>query len=288
MSSYLKNTNQIALDALNKARRKHREKVIPLKRRANVVLLLLIFVVFSCAPVQFSPVKIEHATDLPHFDHFQGLKIGVSAYLDPIQSSETFGTDLFSKGILPILVIIENDTNLTFLLEQKHFALYPAFQRETAESDGTPTTDTANKKADSFSDAVVTISRKVVGTVGLATFTVTILEAAEATETVAAIASLHIPANAIALGAIIPLAIAGEFSSRDIQVTHHMIDEALADRTLHQGQSIRGFLYFPCDCFDEKTRAQDFILRTTLQSISDETVWNVDLPLGRLFPQEAR
>ncbi|MHC4678641.1 MAG: hypothetical protein ACYTEK_08090, partial [Planctomycetota bacterium] len=123
-----------------------KSQIIPLKRRANFILLMLVPVVLSCAPVQFQPVEIERATDLSRFGEFQGLKIGVSAYLDPIQSHKTFGTDLFSKGILPILVMIENDTDLAFMVEQKHFVLYPAFQRETAESDGTPTTDAVDRK----------------------------------------------------------------------------------------------------------------------------------------------
>jgi hypothetical protein len=264
-------------------------KAKSLKRWQIVVLLLLIFV-FSCAPVQFLPVN-KHIADLQYYDEFQGLKIGASAYIDPIQSRETFGTDLFSKGIIPILVIIENETNLTFLLEQKYFTLYPDFQRETAESDETihlPTTDTADIKTHSTSDTVIAASTTAIGAAGVASFSVTVLEAGGATETVASIASLNIPVNVIYIAAIIPLSIASEFSSRNIQITHHMTAEALEDRTLHQGQSMHGFLYFLCDSFNEKIRSQEFRLHITFRSISDETLWNVDLPLGRLFPKEVR
>lgn len=264
-------------------------KEITLRRR-KILALPLILVFFSCAP-KLVPPEIKPAADLPLFDESKGLKIGVSPYIDPKQSRETFGIDLFSsKGILPILVRIENNTGSDFLLEQKVFSLC---QRENGESSRmllSFTTNTTGKKVGSSSDYVVTTSSTVIGTAGVATFSVTVFEAGGATKAVSAtqsaIQSLHIPVLAVSGVAAILLSIEGERVSRDIQIINHMTAVELADQTLLQGESIQGFLYFTWDSFDEKSRTQELVLHNTLRSINDETVWQVDFPLGRLFPQE--
>jgi len=262
-------------------------KAKPLKRREIVVILLLIFVVFSCAP-KLVPPEIEHAADLQLFDESQGLKIGVSAYINPKQSRKTFGIDLFSKGILPILVSIENNTGSDFLLRKKLFSLY---QRETDDSSSillSSTTDTTAKKVGSSSDAEVTASTTVLGAAGVATFTVHVLQAGGATETVAWIASRRIPVLAIGAVASILLGIEGEIASRDKMIINNMTAIELADRTLLQGQSTQGFLYFTWDSTNEKISPQEFILRNTLQIINEKKVWQVDIPIGPLFPQEQK
>jgi len=264
------------------------KKEITLRRR-EILALPLILVFFSCAPKPVPP-EIKPAADLPLFDESKGLKIGVSPYIDPKQSRETFGIDLFSKGILPILVRIENNTGSDLLLEQKLFSLS---QRGNNESSGmllSSTTNTTGKKVGSSPGVVVTTSSTVLGTAGVATFSVTAFEAGGATKAVSAIQSaiqsLHIPVLAVSGVAAIILSIDGERVSRDIQIINHMTAVELADQTLLQGESIQGFLYFNWDSFDEKIRTQKLVLHNTLQSINEETVWQVDFPLGRLFPQE--
>jgi hypothetical protein len=264
-------------------------KEITLRRR-EILALPLILVFFSCAP-KFVPVEIKPAADLPLFDESKKLKIGVSPYIDPKQSRKTFGIDLFSKeGILPILVRIENNTGSDFLLEQKVFSLS---QRGNDESSGmlfSSTTNTTGKKVGSSPDYVVITSSRVLGTAGVATFSVTAFEAGGATKAVSAIQSaiqsLHIPVLAVSGVAAIILSIEGERVSRDIQIINHMTAVELADQTLLQGESIQGFLYFKWDSSDETIRTQELVLHNTLQSINEEKVWQVDFPLGRLFPQE--
>jgi len=265
-------------------------KEIPL-RKMEILVLSLISVLFSCAPKPVLPER-KPASDLQFFDEYKGLKIGVSPYIDPIQSRKIFGINLFGKGILPILVRIENNTGSDFLIDKKLFSL---FQCETDKSSGkliSTTTDTTGKKIGTSSDALVITSTTAIGATGVATFTVNVLRAGGATEAVSAInsaiESLHIPVLAVSGVSAILLGIEGERASRDIQNINRMTYMELADQTLHQGNSAQGFLYFDWDSFDEKTRTQKLVLRNTLQSINDEkeTIWQVDIPLGRLFPQE--
>ncbi|KPK98204.1 MAG: hypothetical protein AMJ95_05715 [Omnitrophica WOR_2 bacterium SM23_72] len=90
------------------------------------ILLFLIMVIFlsGCATIQLPELTVKPASQYRLSQNKEGLVISVDPFLEKKRVEELFGTDLLSKGILPVLVVVENNSNSsTFYLQKEQSSL---------------------------------------------------------------------------------------------------------------------------------------------------------------------
>jgi hypothetical protein len=72
------------------------------------VLTIIFFILASCAPVEIKKVTTQKTDYYKFTSQKAGLKISVDPYREENRLQEFFGFDLLSRGILPVQVVIEN------------------------------------------------------------------------------------------------------------------------------------------------------------------------------------
>jgi hypothetical protein len=80
----------------------------PIKITLASVLTLIAFAVNSCGPIEMKKVVVQQGAHYKFTSQQSGLKISVDPYTENDRLRDSFGCDLLSRGILPVLVVVEN------------------------------------------------------------------------------------------------------------------------------------------------------------------------------------
>jgi hypothetical protein len=75
------------------------------------VLPIIFLIIASCGPVEIKKVTTQKADYYKFTSQKAGLKISVDPYKEENRLQEFFGCDLLSRGVLPVLVVIENQNS---------------------------------------------------------------------------------------------------------------------------------------------------------------------------------
>jgi hypothetical protein len=71
-------------------------------------LMIFFFVITGCSPVEIKKVTVQNTDSYKFTTQNAGLRISVDPYKEENRLVEYFGCDLLSRGVLPVLVVIEN------------------------------------------------------------------------------------------------------------------------------------------------------------------------------------
>jgi hypothetical protein len=181
-----------------------------MKTSIRYALLALIAGAFisGCSTMNVTEFKAQPASTYRYKAETNGLTLAVEPFTAKHQVKETFNTDVVSKGIIPVLVVVENNGSATYLLaKEKALVGKGSTNALTGQLSTGGTGDTAAK-------------------VGAGFLAVSIISG---------------PAVVVAA----PLLIGGmkAMSNADV-IRHNLSDKALASHTIEPGKRAYGFLYF--------------------------------------------
>lgn len=168
----------------------------------------------GCATLQLPEVVVQPVSQYRLFQSKEGLVVSIDPFLEKRRVKELFGINLLSKGILPVLIVVENrSTDATFWLQKELSSL-----------------EMLNIK--SIGKQVVTSSLEQ-GEIGMGEKVLT--------GVVAGVGAV-VPAVAI-IGGPVVIIVAKSEANRQI-IMQNLIKKELKERTITSGQSQHGFLYF--------------------------------------------
>jgi hypothetical protein len=167
----------------------------------------------GCATMKVPELKLQETSAYKYTAETNGLVVAVQPVTDKKQVKETFRTDLLGKGVVPILVVVENKTPSSFVLAKEKVYVVDA---NTGTNAGTLGQKFAH------------------GTAGEQT--------AMAGSAMLGVSVIAAPA-AVVIAA--PLLIGGmkAMSNADV-IRHNLSDKALASHTVEPGKRACGYLYF--------------------------------------------
>lgn len=98
-----------------------------------VPLFLLGALCMACATTQLaSEFPLEPVEKYPHHQEKDGLALAVQPLTDPALLDEYFGDNLLRKGILPVLVVAQNQNDSeTYLVSEDKVSMHPGEDPET-------------------------------------------------------------------------------------------------------------------------------------------------------------
>lgn len=183
------------------------------------IILIFVFVLTGCAPVEIKKVTAQKADYYKFTSQNYGFKISVDPYKEEDRLQEYFGCDLLSKRVLPVLVVIENinaEDGYILMKEKSRLLLKnPASKKKEDEigKEGEKT-DELQKSYEDY--------RKT----GMAT----------------GIAVMTIPALGFAM---LPFLFASQKKWHDeVEIRRNLEGKQIVDKTVYKGGSHNGFLYF--------------------------------------------
>src|SRR5262245_42690859 len=96
------------------------------------LVLPLVIVLAGCSTMKVPELKVQDASTYEFIAQTNGLVLAVQPLTAKDKVKETFRTDLVGKGIVPILVVVENKSASSFLLEkEKVFVVNPQLAQGT-------------------------------------------------------------------------------------------------------------------------------------------------------------
>jgi hypothetical protein len=95
----------------------------PAMKRLLVISLLVTTFASSCAPYTTQPATLLRMQSAAAAVEKQGLAVGVTPYLDTERSKATFGGDLKEAGILPLQILIRNNSAYPLTIRKSDFTL---------------------------------------------------------------------------------------------------------------------------------------------------------------------
>ena len=183
------------------------------------VLTIIFFILTSCAPVEIKKVTTQKADYYKFASQKAGLKISVDPYREEKRLQEFFGCDLLSRGFLPVLVVIENqNAEDGYILVKEKSALV------------IKNTDPTNSETN----------------LGIGGYDSHDLEKAVKAQTATAIIAGTVGIVFPVAGVVIlpVVAIAEKRTKDEFEIRRNIEETQLLDKTLYQGGSHSGFLYF--------------------------------------------
>ena len=169
-------------------------------------------VLTACSTMKVPEFKVRETASYQFATETNGLMVAVQPVTDKKQLKETFQVDLVNKGIVPILVVVENRSNSSFLVAKEKVHVVNA---------SASTNSSVGRKVASGSGGEQTAMA------GAALLGVAVL-AAPAAVVVAA-----------------PLVIAGAKAASNADVIrHNLADKGLTSHTVEPGKRAYGYLYF--------------------------------------------
>ena len=172
------------------------------------------FITISCSYTLTPNVVIKPISQYKLWQVKEGLEIAVEPFFEKERMKTLFETDLLSYGILPVLVVIENNhPNSGFLFDKRNFSI--AIKEEDSDSKtGTVETMSKYKKLDEYPGITLAM-----GTIGM-------------------IAPITM-APGVAIG------IYDTLKERDNEkIRQNLMRKAFLDKTIFPKESYSGFLYF--------------------------------------------
>jgi hypothetical protein len=185
--------------------------------RTNKIMLIAISLMIMGCSVKMSEVKIKPPLQYNLCQEQNGLKVAVDPFFEKERMENFFGTDMLSYGILPVLVVIENNhSNSGFLFQKTYFSI--AIKGE-------------NSDTKSGTDATIPKNQKI-------------LDLEKNPELAVAMGVISVVAPGIVLS-LTPLMMYEDIKRINImKKNYNMMMKAFIDKTIFPKESHSGFLYF--------------------------------------------
>ena len=203
-------------------------------------MLTMLFVLAGCSTYSHRVAPIDLPTTASGAMNVEGVRITAKAYLDPSVAKERFGFDIRGAGILPVQVVLDNqsgrsvmvDPAQTFLIDQEGRAwpllsLQEAYNRTQSHVEMGETVKGTAKPAVLLGAAGALV--------GLA---VGIVSGRDIGENVAKGAAIGATAGALSGGA-------SGYESAAEKVRKDLSERSLRNRSIAPGHLAHGFLLFP-------------------------------------------
>ncbi|MBW1644882.1 MAG: glycine zipper family protein [Deltaproteobacteria bacterium] len=94
------------------------------KRSVCLLLAAAIFMLGACATQPKKEVGFRLPSEIPNHVNIDGAIVGVISYADRDQAKEAFGFDIVGAGLLPVQVVINNQSNHVFQIETTQTMLF--------------------------------------------------------------------------------------------------------------------------------------------------------------------
>ncbi len=182
--------------------------------------VILAFVFTGCAPIQIQKVTAHSADSYKFSLEKDGFKISVDPYREKDRLRDSFGCDLISRGILPVLVVIEDknaEDGYVLMLEKANLVLKEV-SATGQKTSGTPGSSQAYemeqaKRRAQMTNGILLPASPIFGLLGFA----------------------------VAL----PFGIAADKKySDETKIQRNLEEKQIVTKTLYPGSSQNGFFYF--------------------------------------------
>ena len=240
-----------------------------MKRISVGVLLVLLFGMLSCTTYKSQYVGFRPAADYPNSVAVEGVTVGAEAYADPATAREAFGFDIKKTGLLPVQVVMNNQSDhmvdvvrdQTFLVDadNRYWNLIP--NRVAVERVHEATQSGAILKGAGRGAGWGAATGAVLG----AAFG--ILTGESVAETAGKAAAVGAAGGAVYGGAK-----EGTDTGRERTIADDIREKGLEGKAIPEYSLANGFLFFPAEA---KTAKE---LRLQMQDIDTGTLYSVILP----------
>jgi hypothetical protein len=210
------------------------------------VVTVFVFSLASCAPVQIQRNIAQKAGDYRFTTREHGFQISADPYKEEKRLHDYFGCDLLSRGVLPVLVVIENrDADDGYSLINEKASL---MMKNTDMRTGSGAVSADDLNTDELHKALHSGQLKA--------------------------ANVLTPLAALAFPLLIPAAALGYSAKKRIEdevaIRRNLEDKQITNKTLYRGGTQSGFLYFPIN--KENIEAVQGIKLSMKNLRSNETV----------------
>jgi hypothetical protein len=215
------------------------------------ILTILAFTVTNCAPVQMKNVVVQKSEHYKFTSHRDGLKISVDPYTEEIRLKDYFGCDLLSRGILPVLIVFENQSSEDgyVIITDKANLVTPDLINSGVKSDEGQKTDEVEGAGKGLQSA----------------------------NTVLAISPLF---GVIGLAFALPLAFAAsQHYENENAIKRNLEQKQMTPKTIYRGSSHSGFLYFKFGKTEDLKKVQGICL--SIRNIRTEELLSFTIKTGR-------
>jgi hypothetical protein len=208
-------------------------------------LIIFIFNFIGCAPVEIKKVTAQKADYYKFTSQKAGLIISVDLYREEDRLKEFFGCDLLSRGVLPVLLVIENqNAEDGYILVKEKTGLI------MEKTNSTKTEDKLEKEGYTSDELEQAIKTKA----GIDNINALVFTGSLPFYAVGAIAS-----PIIVIG-IVPMLIAEKKVKDEYAIKRNIEETQLVDKTLYQGSSNSGFLYFQLNDKEDINKIEGILL----------------------------
>jgi hypothetical protein len=210
----------------------------------TLVLTLFVFAISSCAPIEMKKVVIQRTDHYKFTSQQQGLRISVDPYVESGRLQDSFGCDLLSRGIIPVLVVVEN------LSAEDAYMI-------VSEKARLLTMDAINSRHKT--DEVEQARKRL-----------------QTWNTVLAVSPLF----GLGLAALPFTAVAERSFQNEIEIRKNLEQKQLVPKTIYQGSSHSGFLYFDLGKREDLGKVDGISL--TVRNVRTNEISSFTIDTGRL------
>jgi hypothetical protein len=213
------------------------------------VVMILVFAVASCTPLKIKKPPTQKVSGYKFMAQRNGLSVSIDPYKEEGRLKEFFGGDLLSRGILPVFILVENvSAEDGYIINSDKTSLLTASSVSAKEQVGEgQKNDEVAKARKSFQSANEMASVvPLFGVVGLA---------------------------------FLPFGLVSEKKYRDeIEIRKNLENNQLLPKTIYEGGSQSGFLYFNIGKEVEQVRG----IQIVLKNIRTKELLSVTVAMGNL------
>jgi hypothetical protein len=181
-----------------------------------LISTILVFCNINCAPIKIEKVVAKKADQYKFTSQHDGLKISVDPYFEKNKLLDSFGCDLLSRGILPILIVFENQSS-----EDGYIMLEDQSSLSNTDMEENIDQIDENQK-----------TKEITKSMGTAQSTGRFLEY-----------SLNFGGGAVL--ATIPFVLGSQYKyQNEVEIKRNLEQKLIARKIIYQGDTCSGFLYF--------------------------------------------
>lgn len=215
------------------------------------MLTLIAFFVTNCAPTEIRKVAVQKADHYKFTSQQDGLRISVDPYTEKNRIKDSFGCDLLSRGILPVLVVVENlssEDGYIMVIDKASLMISNAVNdnKQVGEDQKNYELERARKRAHSL-DGIQPVM-------------------------------VLFPLLAFA---VLPFAQTAENTYRnEVEIKRNLEQKLIVPKTIYQGGSHSGFLYFNLGKAEDISIVQGICL--SIRNIRTNEISSITISTGKL------
>jgi len=199
----------------------------------------------GCAKYSLPDIKVTSTELYNTHKEMEGLSMAIDPYIDKEKMDKFFGMNLTDKGIIPVMIIIENHSKSSYLVEKNAFSI--------AALDG------------SFAkDKSLTSERQ------------SMTRTARATSALM-LAAPFAPFGGVAV--IVGLPIASYFDNKEQEIHRQIGNNEISDKTLFPTESMHGFVYLQGPSASVLQRIESLSLSIKIKNMESGNVLDFSFPL---------